>query len=85
MFGSLQDIVSMNLVSSLKTGNFIVDTIITTFCISAFGYIYSKFDCPPSHIFVTTGVDLKKAMEKKESFMLAYYTEQERMKPIKIY
>jgi hypothetical protein len=48
-------------------------------------HIYSKLDCPPAHIFVTTGVDLKKAMEKKESFMLAYYTEQERMQPIKLY
>jgi len=44
MFGSLQDIVSINLVSSLKTGNFIVDTIITTLSISLFGYIYSKFE-----------------------------------------
>jgi len=48
-------------------------------------HVFSKFDCPPAHIFVTTGVDLKKAMEKKESFMLEYYTDQERMKPIKLY
>jgi len=44
MFGSLHDIVSMQLVSSLKTGNFIIDTIITTLSISLFGYIYSKFE-----------------------------------------
>ena len=48
-------------------------------------HVYSKFNCPPVHIFVTTGVDQKKAMEKKESFMLDYYSEQERMRPIKLY
>jgi hypothetical protein len=41
--------------------------------------------CTPVHVFLTTGVDPKKAMEKKESFMLEYYSEQERMQPIRLY
>jgi hypothetical protein len=48
-------------------------------------YIYPKVQCPPVHLFLTTGVDQKKAMEKKDSFMLEYFTEQERMQPIRIY
>ncbi|MCK5561276.1 MAG: hypothetical protein KAJ51_11800 [Thermoplasmata archaeon] len=48
-------------------------------------YIYPKVQCPPVHLFLTTGVDQKKAMEKKDSFMLEYYTELERMQPIRIY
>jgi hypothetical protein len=48
-------------------------------------YIFSTTHHLPVHIFLTTGVDHKKAMEKKESFMLEYYTEQERMQPIRIY
>jgi hypothetical protein len=49
-------------------------------------YIYSDVNnqCAPVHLFLTTGVDEKKAMEKKESFMLEYYSEQERMRPIKL-
>lgn len=48
-------------------------------------YIYAKGQTKPVHLFLTTGLDNKKAMEKKESFMLEYYSDQERMKPIRIY
>ena len=47
-------------------------------------YIYSRFQSAPVHLFLTTGVDHKKAMEKKESFMLEYYSEGERLRPIKL-
>jgi hypothetical protein len=48
-------------------------------------YIYPNVQSVPVHLFLTTGVDHKKAMEKKESFMIEYYTAEERMKPIKLY
>ena len=48
-------------------------------------HISSNVQCTPVHLFLTTGLDLKKAMEKKESFMLEYYSDQERMRPIKLY
>jgi hypothetical protein len=48
-------------------------------------HIFPMAQCVPVHLFLTTDVDYKKAMEKKESFMLEYYSEHERMKPIKIY
>lgn len=48
-------------------------------------YIYSSPQCLPVHLFLTTGLDQKKAMEKKDSFMLEYYTPQERLQPIKLY
>lgn len=38
----------------------------------------------PVHLFLTYELDHKKAKEKKESFMLEYYTESERMQPVKI-
>lgn len=40
---------------------------------------------PPVHLFITTAVDEKKAMEKKDTFMLAYYSAEERMMPIKLF
>jgi hypothetical protein len=48
-------------------------------------YISPAVPCAPLHVFLTTGVELKKAMEKKDSFMLEYYSEQERMQPIRLY
>jgi hypothetical protein len=48
-------------------------------------YFFPHTHCPPVHLFVTTGVDEKKSMEKKESFMLAYYSDTERMKPVKLF
>jgi hypothetical protein len=48
-------------------------------------YIYPNIQSVPVHLFLTTGVDQKKAMEKKESFMIEYYTAEERMEPIRIY
>lgn len=47
-------------------------------------HVYPKTSVPPVHIFITTAIDFKKAMEKKESFMLEYYSDSERMKPIKL-
>lgn len=38
----------------------------------------------PVHLFLTYELDPKKAKEKKESFLLEYYTESERMQPVKI-
>ncbi len=50
-------------------------------------YIYPEIpkQCAPIHLFLTTGVDEKKAMEKKESFMLEYFSEHERMRPIRLF
>lgn len=48
-------------------------------------HIYPSNQGVPVHVFLTTAVDNKKAMEKKESFMLEYYSENERMWPIKIF
>lgn len=48
-------------------------------------HIYPRIQCTPVHLFLTSGVDNKKAMEKKESFMLEYYSAQERMLPIKLF
>jgi len=48
-------------------------------------HIYPRTQCTPVHLFLTTGVDQKKAIEKKDSFMLEYYSEHERMPPIKLY
>jgi len=48
-------------------------------------HIYPSNQGVPVHVFLTTGLDNKKAMEKKESFMLEYYSENERMWPIKIF
>ncbi len=48
-------------------------------------HIYSRAQCVPVHLFLTTGVDNKKAMEKKESFMIEYYQDNERLPPIRIY
>jgi hypothetical protein len=45
-------------------------------------HIYSKTASTPIHLFMTTGVDYKKAMEKKDSFMIEYYSEKERLQPI---
>jgi hypothetical protein len=47
-------------------------------------YIYIPQRTSPVHLFLTTGVDAKKAMEKKESFMLEYYTPNERTAPVRI-
>jgi hypothetical protein len=49
------------------------------------GKVYAGQECPPIHLFLTTEVNQQKAMEKKESFMLEYYTPQERMQPIKLF
>jgi len=38
----------------------------------------------PVHLFLTTELDPKKAREKKESFMLEYYTEKERLEPVRL-
>jgi hypothetical protein len=48
-------------------------------------YIYPNIQSVPVHLFLTTGVDHKKAMEKKESFMIEFYSAEERMGPIKLY
>jgi len=48
-------------------------------------HIYPRIQCTPVHLFLTNGVDNKKAMEKKDSFMLEYYSAHERMLPIKLY
>jgi hypothetical protein len=48
-------------------------------------YIYSQErQAAPVHLFLTTKVDSQKAMEKKESFMLEYYTPQERLQPVRL-
>lgn len=47
-------------------------------------HIYPSAHCVPVHLFLTTGVDNKKAMEKKESFTLEYYSDDERMKSIRL-
>ena len=47
-------------------------------------HIYPLGQCAPVHVFLTMCVDNKKAMEKKESFMLEYYSADERMKPIRL-
>jgi hypothetical protein len=48
-------------------------------------YIQPPSESAPVHLFLSIGVDQEKAMQKKESFMLEYYTDQERMQPVKIY
>ncbi len=47
-------------------------------------HIYPNVQCKPVHVFLTTAMDLKKANEKKDSFMLELYTEAERMKPVQL-
>jgi len=48
-------------------------------------YLYnSNVQAAPVHLFLVTEVNSQKAMEKKESFMLEYYTPQERLAPVRL-
>lgn len=47
-------------------------------------YIYTTYRCSPIHLWMATEMVQKKHYEKKESFMLEYYTEAERLPAVRL-